>query len=91
MILHKVDPETGLFQEDAILNAHPTLDDGTPDPAYIETPVPPEAGFVLPRWNGATWVEGGTPPDPVTPEPTLEERTAALEAAMLDLILGGAI
>ena len=27
----------------------------------------------------------------VTPEPTLEERTAALEAAMLDLILGGAV
>ena len=49
-----------------------------PDPAYIETPVPPNAGFQWPRWNGKSWEEGGTPPaPPPPPEPTLEERNRA--------------
>lgn len=85
----QIDPNTGLFIEDAILDAAPILEDGTPDPTYITTPCP--QGFVWPRWDGNAWVEGGTAPEPTIPEPTLEERTAALEAAMLDLILGGAI
>ena len=85
----KINPESGLFIEDAILDKQPKLEDGTPDPAYIATPCP--AGFYWPRWDGAQWVEGGTAPDPVPAEPTLEERLAAVEAATLDLILGGAL
>ena len=89
MQLVRIEPETGNFIEDVILDSAPSLEDGTPDPTYIFTPCPP--GFYWPRWDGEKWVEGGTAPEPAPPEPTLEERTAALEAAMLDLILGGAV
>jgi len=104
MIYHKIDKETGMFAEDAILNeppmvlSWPVTDEGTPiqpevpagesippmyipDPAYIAVPCP--EGLYWPRWDGGKWVEGGVaPPNPPEPaEPTLEERTAALETA----------
>lgn len=50
-----------MFIEDVILDAIPVRPDGAPDPAYIETPVPPDAGFYHPRWDGAAWTEGLTP------------------------------
>lgn len=52
-------------------------------------------GFYLPKWDGEKWVEGLTEeelamtPQPAAATPTAEERLQALEAAMLDLILGG--
>ncbi len=97
-IWRKVDPETGMFMADAALEDTPMLENGEPDPAYIATPVPPDAGFYHPRWDFAAdvWVEGLTPEEIAArqaaqpaPEPTPEERLAALEAAMLDMILGG--
>lgn len=52
-------------------------------------------GFWKPRWNGESWEEGATQeyidslktqaPEP----PTDADRIAALESAMLDMILGG--
>ena len=76
----KVD-QNGVFIEDAFVEE---LTEST-----IETPCP--AGFILPRWDGEQWIEGGTKPEPTPHEPTLEERLAAVEAATLDLILGGAL
>jgi hypothetical protein len=74
----KVDMD-GLFTEDAILDYLPYTENGEPDPLYIVDPVPPDAGFILPRWNfeAKEWEEGGTAPEPVTSEPTLEERNRA--------------
>ena len=93
----KVDPVTGMFLGDVILTAPPVLEDGTPDPAYIAEPVPPDAGLYHPRWDFAAkaWTEGLTPEEiaarqaATPPEPTPEELRAALEAAMLEMILGG--
>lgn len=92
----KINPETGIFIEDVELSEPPTLEDGTPDPAYIAEPVPPDAGFHHPRWDGKAWVEGLTAEEiaarqaaATPPVPTAEERLAALEAAMLEMILGG--
>ena len=67
----KINLINGLFVEDAILDAIPMLPIGTPDPAYIDTPCPP--GFYWPRWDGEKWVEGGTVPETVAPEPTETE------------------
>lgn len=93
MLWRRVDPETGVFIEDVVLDAPPLLEDGAPDPAYIETPVPPGAGFYHPRWDGAAWVEGLSAEEIAqrraaqpAPEPTPEERIAALEARNLDLM-----
>ena len=63
MVWRKVDPETGIFLEDVVLDEPPVLADGTPDPAYIEMPVPQDAGFYHARWDFAAgvWVEGLTP------------------------------
>ncbi len=47
------------------------------------------SGFILPRWDGTQWVEGGTPPAPVAQPPSAEERIAALESAILVLLKGG--
>lgn len=83
----RIDPETGIWQEDVVLESLPCLDGSTPDPAYIVVLVPQDAGFVRPRWNAqaCTWEEGGTPPVPVTPELTLEERQDQVEAALMEL------
>lgn len=95
----RIDPETGLWIED-VVGADVMLDEnGEPDPAYIAEPVPPDAGFYHPRWDLAAgvWVEGLTAEEiaerrqvEATPSvPTPEERLAALEGAMLEMILGG--
>ena len=47
--------ETGLFIEDVILQ---NTDEVPTD--CIETPC--EEGFILPKWDGEKWVEGGTAP-----------------------------
>lgn len=70
--------ENGMFLEDAFVDE---LTEFT-----IETPCPD--GFILPRWDGAQWVEGGTAPEPITTEPTLEERLQAAEDALL-FLMGG--
>lgn len=112
--LSKINLETGMFIEDAILNGipmilnwptdaegnpiQPEVAEGeetppmyAPDPQYKPQPTQGADYTYWPKWDFETdrWVEGGTVPESVVPEPTLEERTAALEAAMLDLILGG--
>lgn len=66
----KIDPVTGVFIDDVILDIIPALDDGALDPAYIAAPVPAYAGFYWPRWNGEKWVEGRT-----------AEEIAAIQAA----------
>jgi hypothetical protein len=71
--------DDGYFIEDAFVDE---LTDNT-----ITTPCP--EGFYLPRWNGTKWVEGGEAPEPSIQAPTLEERTEALENALLALMGGG--
>jgi hypothetical protein len=56
----------------------------TMGPYYIDVEVP--QGFYLPRWNGTDWVEGGTAPEPVPHDPTVDERLDSLEDVMLFLI-----
>lgn len=102
MHFRKVDTD-GLFAEDVIQDAVPMLKDGTPDPLYITVPVPQDSGFQRARFNFETeaWEEGGTPPALVTPEPTPEERLAAVEAQTIEqadaiatiyeLMLGGGL
>lgn len=81
----RIDPD-GLFIEDVIADARPVTDTGEPDPAYIAVPVPQDAGFTLPRWDGTAWVEGGMPPAPPPPAPpTPEERMDQVEAALMEL------
>lgn len=90
MLYRKID-DAGLFLEDVITDTVPTLEDGTVDPHYIEIPCP--SGFYHPKWTGAEWVEGGTPPEPVPEEPSeiekLKLRLQATEDAMLFLMDGG--
>ena len=73
--------ENGLFIEDAFVDE---LTEFT-----IETPCPD--GFYHPKWDGSKWVEGGVAPEPTPQPPTAEERLEALESAMLEMILGGAL
>ncbi|CZR03326.1 hypothetical protein [Trichococcus collinsii] len=55
------------------------------DPQYIDVEVP--QGFYLPRWAGTEWVEGGVAPEPITSQPTVEDRLAMAEMAILDLMM----
>ncbi|PTQ84793.1 hypothetical protein C8U37_107161 [Trichococcus patagoniensis] len=55
------------------------------DPQYVEE-TPPQ-GLYLPRWTGTEWIEGGQAPEPVTAEPTVEDRLAMAEMAILDLMM----
>lgn len=100
MLYRKVDFETGMFIEDVILDEHPhrmqdgevILDEnGAPVLAeeYVEVEVP--QGFYHPKWDfvNNVWVEGGIPPEAAATELTLEERVAATEAAILEIMLGG--
>lgn len=89
----KINPDTGMFIEDVILTELPLLKGGEPDPAYVAEPVPPDAGFYHPRWDGAAWTEGLTPEEiaarQVPPEPTPEEAwKASVEAALIKLAAG---
>lgn len=66
----------------------PVLDaEGNPqlDPQYVEE-APPQ-GLYLPRWTGTEWVEGGVAPEPITSQPTVEDRLAMAEIAILDLMM----
>ena len=56
-------------------------------PLTIEAPC--LNGFILPKWDGTQWTEGGTAPEPVIQPPTVEERLQAIEDAVLSLALGG--
>ena len=42
------------------------------DPQYVEE-APPQ-GLYLPRWTGTEWVEGGTAPEPTTPQLSTDEK-----------------
>ena len=58
------------------------------DPQYVEE-APPQ-GLYLPRWTGTEWVEGGTAPEPVEPEPQAPseaERIEMLENMLLLLMM----
>ena len=83
MQAYRVD-ENGYFVEDVI------LEEGEEIPSDCVTERPPQPCW-KPRWTGTEWVEEGEPPEPQPKEPTLEERLEALEAAMLDVILGGGL
>lgn len=82
MIFVRIIDENGMYLEDAFVE---TLTKTT-----IEEPCP--SGFYHPKWNGEEWVEGLTAQEieerktevGVTPE----ERIAALETALLELVLG---
>jgi len=65
--------ENGLFIEDAFVDE---LNEYT-----IEMPC--HSGFCRPRWDGEKWIEGGEPPTPETPEPTLEEKISILAEQMV--------
>lgn len=41
----------------------------------IETPCPD--GFYRPKWDGTQWIEGGTAPEPIQPEPSEIDRLRA--------------
>ena len=47
-----------------------------PDPQYVEE-APPQ-GLYLPRWTGTEWVEGGTAPEPTTPQLSTDEKLTQL-------------
>lgn len=79
----RVDLVTGMFVEDVILDAT-ILEGGTPDPAYIATPCPP--GFYWPCWDGEKWVEGGTAPEPIPPEPTDIAKLQAENAKLSEML-----
>ena len=54
------------------------------DPQYVEE-APPQ-GLYLPRYLSGAWGEGGTAPDPLPHDPTVDERLDSLEDVMLFLI-----
>ena len=54
------------------------------DPQYVEE-APPQ-GLYLPRYLSGVWGEGGTAPDPLPHDPTVDERLDSLEDVMLFLI-----
>lgn len=73
-----IDKETKLFIRDDV-----TFNPET----EIGLEVEPAQGFYLPRWNGTEWVEGGTAPEPVVPEPSDSERISSLEIALLEMLM----
>jgi hypothetical protein len=83
--------ENGLFVEDVILEDEET----TPEDC-IETYCP--GGFFWPKWNGSKWIEGKTVAEieaikalSTKVEPTRDDRLAALENAMIEMIMGGTV
>ena len=88
MIVHKIDVTTGNFIEDCQFANLPILEDGQPDPQYVEE-APPQ-GLYLPRYLNGVWVEGGVAPDTVEPEPQAPieaERIEILENMLLLLMM----
>ena len=85
MYFVRIIDDNGFFVEDAFVEE---LTDKT-----IQAQCP--SGFYKPKWNGTAWAEGATQAEidavqSVVTEPTERERLEALEAAMLELVLGGA-
>ena len=82
MCYARIIDSNGYFIEDAFVDE---LTEFT-----IETPCP--AGFYLPKWDGAQWIEGKTAEEIAAikagakSEPTLEERVASTEAAITALM-----
>jgi len=69
--------QNGLFIEDAFVEEL--------TPFTIEEPCP--QGFILPKWNGLQWIEGGVKPIVETIiEPTIEERLTTVEISQDDII-----
>ena len=85
MIVHKIDVATGNFIEDCQFENLPVLENGQPDPQYVEEAL--QQGLYLPRWTGTEWVEDGTVPEPVVPEPSDSERIDSLEIALLEMLI----
>ena len=71
-LFRKIDTKTGNFIEDIRFENLPVLEDGQPDPQYVEE-APPQ-GLYLPRWTGTKWVEGGAAPEPTTPQLSTDEK-----------------
>ena len=101
-LFRKIDTKTGNFIEDCQFENLPVLEDGQPDPQYVEE-APPQ-GLYLPRYMNGVWVQGGVDPDPTTPQLSTDEKLtqmaeqlviaqteleAAQEALDFLLLLGG--
>lgn len=59
-----------------------------PQENEIDVPIPRDIVFIRPRWDGEKWVEGGEPsePEPKSPLlPSIEQRIAAVEAALIEM------
>ncbi len=81
MTLYRKIDSNGYFVEDVLLDAFPVMEDGTPNPYYIDKICP--EGLYCPRWTGTEWVEGLTQEEideilNATPQPTTEERINVL-------------
>lgn len=91
MVLHKINPLTGRYVEDVILGDDSPVDVSDLSPVYVSTPIPPE--IKVPHWNGTSWLDDYVPFDlggeSFIEQTTVEARLAAVEAATLELILGG--
>ena len=61
MLLRIIDKQTQLFLRDDF-----TFDEET----EIGLDVEPSQGLYAPKWDGAQWIETGTPPEPTPHEPT---------------------
>lgn len=68
--------QNGMFVEDAFVEE---LTEFT-----IETVC--QQGFILPKWNGSEWAEGGVKPTPIPIEPSMEERLASVENTQSQVI-----
>lgn len=86
--MFRVIDKTGLFIRDDF-----TFDEET----EIGLDVAPAQGFYHPKWDGENWVEGLTQAeiDAIKAQnvstPTAEERLEAVESALLEMVLGGAV
>lgn len=83
--------ELGTYIEDVILED----EDIVPEDC-IETDCP--EGFFWPKWNGTKWIEGKSNAEiesikalTTKIEPSRDDRLAALENAMIEMIMGGAV
>jgi len=100
MLMLKVDKITGLWIEDVVLAVRPLPDEEDVETVLIAQPCP--EGLYKPCWDfeREEWYDAATPEEieaikgaAAVPEPTLEERTAALEtttqqqAAALDEVV----
>lgn len=81
-LFRKIDTKTGNFIEDCQFENLPILEDGQPDPQYVEE-APPQ-GLCPPRYMNGVWVEGGVAPEPTTPQlSTYEKLTQMAEQLVI--------